>query len=134
MRPDPGVVDHEACHGAAALLVGIAVDGYAFDGMGWDGWLGQTLLSGHALRALEGGYRDRLAIATLAFMPYVVLLGEPEGKGDMALVDAMQPHGYSGKLWRFIVEEDARRLYRSERFHPAFAEAVERIERQLADA
>ena len=105
-----------------------------FDRMGWDGWLGQTLLSGHALQALEGRYQDRLAMATLAFMPYVVLLREHRSDGDMALIDAMQPSGYNRALWGWLVEENARRLFRSERFHAAFAEAVDRIERQLADA
>jgi hypothetical protein len=60
--------DHEACHGAAATLVGIEVDGYAFDRMGWDGWVGQTLLNHDALQALEGTYQDRLALATRSFM------------------------------------------------------------------
>ena len=128
------VRDHEAAHGAAATLVGIEVDGYAFDRMGWDGWLGQTLLNGEALRALEGSYHDRLAVASLAFMNYVVLLGEPEGKGDMALVEAMRPHDYSPQLWKWIVKQNARQLVRSAGFGAAFAAASERIERQLETA
>jgi hypothetical protein len=67
-------------------------------------------------------------------MRCVVILGQPEGKGDISLVDAMQPHDYSRELWRFIVAEDARRLFRSEGFGAAFAEAAERNERQLASA
>jgi hypothetical protein len=59
-----------------------------------------TLLNDRALRGLEGGYPDRLAIATLCYMPYVVLLGEPEGRSDMALVDDMAPTGYGRSLWR----------------------------------
>jgi hypothetical protein len=130
---DPRVRDHEACHGAAASLVGIEVDGYAFDRMGWDGWVGQTVLNHDALRALEGTYRDRLAVATLAFMPYVVLLGEPEGKGDMALVEAMRPHDHSARLWNWLVEQDARRLFRTDEFLEAFGAARDRIEQQLAE-
>jgi hypothetical protein len=131
MRPNDAV-SHEAAHGAAALLIGIAVDGYAFDRMAWDGWIGQTLLNGAALRALEGSYRDRLAIATLAYMPYVVLLGEPEGKSDIGLVEAMRPSRYSREIWRWVVMQNARRLFLSADFEPAFASSSAKIEQQMA--
>jgi hypothetical protein len=67
-------------------------------------------------------------------MPYVVLFNEPEGSTDMGLVEAMRPTGYGADLWRWIVEQNARRLFLSEGFDAAFAEAVAQIEQQMASA
>jgi hypothetical protein len=72
----------------------------------------------------------RIALATLSFMPYVVLFQEPEGSSEMGLVEAMRPHDYSAQAWRFVVEHHARRLFNSAAFDEVFTEARAQIEQQ----
>jgi hypothetical protein len=129
MRPDPRAVDHEASHMAAAKLLGIELEPVEFDRMGWDGWTGRVRLTPAAKERLTGSFEDRLAVAVVAIMPSVVILGDEEGsRGDDALVLEVCPGGWAASVWEFYVRRRAQKLMASAEFGQAFGEAVAEIE------
>ena len=80
---------------------------------------------------LTGTYYERLAVATVAMAPSLVMFDD-NSRGDAALVDSMCPSDYSLRMWRFIVEHHARKQIGSEAFGDAFGKAEAQIEEQLA--
>jgi hypothetical protein len=70
-------------------------------------------------------------IATVAMAPSSVMFND-NPSGDAALVDSMCPSDYTLRLWRFVVENHARKQISSDVFGDAFGRAEGTIEEQLA--
>lgn len=134
MRPDPQTIAHEAVHLAAASLLGLEVEPVQWGSAVFDGFLGQVRLTDAARQELVGTYGDRLRYATVAMLPSVAIFRAEGCESDMALIEAMRPTGYSRELWGWLVGQNARRLFLSEEFDRALAEAAARINQQMASA
>jgi hypothetical protein len=80
---------------------------------------------------LTGTFEERFKIAIIAIAPSLVMFND-NSSGDAALVDSMCPHDYTLRLWRFVVQNHARKQIRSDAFGDAFGKAEAQIEEQLA--
>jgi hypothetical protein len=130
-RPAPEIIGHEAVHMAVAELVGLEVQPAQFDVMNWDGWQGRVMLTEAERDRLTGTFDERFKIATVAMAPSLVMFND-NSSGDAALVDSMCPSDYTLRLWRFVVENHARKQISSDVFGDAFGRAEATIEEQLA--
>jgi hypothetical protein len=63
--------------------------------------------------------------------PSLVMFND-NSSGDAAFVDSMCPSDYTLRLWRFIVEHNARKQIASDAFGDAFGKAEVTTEEQLA--
>jgi hypothetical protein len=120
------IEDHEAAHGAAAAVLGVRVDDVEFDSWGLDGFHGRTHLNHEDLAGLES-FEFRKTLGVIAYVPRLALLDDPWGVKDAVLVDELCPSGHDLRLWRWIVEHDARRVFGTQDFAEAFAAARDRI-------
>jgi hypothetical protein len=127
------IEDHEAAHAAAATVLGVGVDSFEFDSWGLDGFHGRTHLSEEDLLRL-GSFEGRKAMAVIVFVPRLALLDDPWGVNDDALIDDPCPTDYELRVWRWIVEQSALRVFATQEFAEAFAAARDRIEQQQAEA
>jgi hypothetical protein len=133
-RPPPRVIDrrvrdHEAAHMGAAKVLGIELEPAEFDHAAWDGWTGRVRLTAAARERLTGSFEDRLAVAVIAIMPSVAILGGEEGsRSDDALVLEVCPRDWALSLWEFYVRRRAQELMASAEFGQAFGKAIAEIE------
>jgi hypothetical protein len=129
------IEDHERMHVAAAIALGIGIERIEIDRWPLDGVAGlhgRTWLNDDLARLDD--FTRRKTIATIAHLPSIALVNDPHGVSDAAVVDEECWPTYSVELWRWSIDSTARRVYSSEAFNVAYAEASERIERQLATA
>jgi hypothetical protein len=129
------IQDHERMHAACAIALGIRVDRIEIDRWPLDGVVGhhgRTWLNHDDLARLDD-FTRRKTIATIAMLPEVAIWQDPWGDSDRAVVDEECWPTYSIELWRWWIDSAARRVYTSEAFNVAYAEASERIEQQLAE-
>lgn len=125
------IEDHELMHVATSLALGIGVerieiDRWPLDGM--EGHHGRTWLNHDDLARLDG-FTRRKTIAVIARLPAIALVNDPWGVSDASVVDEERWPTYSVELWRWWIDSVARRVYSSEAFNLAYAEASERIEK-----
>jgi hypothetical protein len=123
------IEDHEAAHGAAASVLGVRVDDVEFDSWGLNGFHGRTTLNEEDLMHL-GSFEGRKTMAVIAFMPQVVLFGDPWSVNDDKLVCDLCPKDHDLRLWLWIVEHEARRVFGAQEFLEAFGVARDRIEQR----
>jgi hypothetical protein len=128
MLADPDTVAHEQLHVAAAIALGLEVEDVRWGSAIFDGFKGQVRLTDAAREGLTGSFRDRLNCATVAMVPSLVMFGAEGSEGDLRAVAEIRPDGYTVELWRWVVEQHARKLIASEGFAEAFAVARDRIE------
>jgi hypothetical protein len=127
---DPRDRDHEAAHEAAAKLLGIELEPAEFDRMGWDGWTGRVRLTAAARERLTGSFQDRLAVAIVAIMPSVAILGDNAGcRGDDALVLAVCPADWAANEWWFYARRQAEKKMASDEFGEAFGDSISAMAR-----
>jgi hypothetical protein len=132
---DRRVRDHEAAHMGAAKVVGIELEPAEFDHAGWDGWTGRVRLTAAARERLTGSFEDRLAVAVIAIMPSVAILGDEEAsRSDDALVLEVCPRDWSLPLWEFHARRQAQKVMASDEFGQAFGDAVAEIDASVPAA
>jgi hypothetical protein len=81
-----------------------------------------------------GSFEGRRTMAVIAFIPQIALFGDPWSVNDDKLVCDLCPTDHDLRLWVWIVEHEARRVFGTQEFSEAFAAARDRIEQQLAEA
>jgi hypothetical protein len=79
-------------------------------------------------RSLEG----RKAMGVIAYIPRLVLLGDPWGASDDKLVCDLCPKDHDLRLWCWFIEQAASRVFGTQGFLEAFGVARDRIEERLA--